>query len=60
MKVIKVLGDERCYLMDNGQKIPFKDKHLAFPKKRIIETVTVEQANAILNQPKKRRGRKKR
>ncbi len=53
MKVIKVLGDEKCYLMDNGQKIPFKDKHLIF-QKRVIQIATPEQTKAVTKKRKKR------
>ncbi len=25
MKIMKVLGAEKCYLMDNGEHVPFED-----------------------------------
>ena len=48
MKIVKVLGSERMYLMDDGSKRPFKgDKP---------ETVTIEEAIEVLEQkPKKKR-----
>jgi hypothetical protein len=53
MKIIKVLGSKRMYLMDDGSKRPFKSDI----KK---ETVTIDDAIEVLEQkPKKKRKRRK-
>jgi hypothetical protein len=51
MKIKKVLGSEKMYLMEDGTKRPFKGTK---------ETVTIEQAIEVLEQkPKKKRKKRK-
>lgn len=57
MKVLKVLGSERMYLMSDGSKISFDDKEKIFKK---IETVTIEEAIEVLEQKPKNKRKYKR
>jgi hypothetical protein len=45
MKVLKVLGTEKCYLMDTGEKVPFAD----------IKEYVKNRKQAVIDKPKKRK-----
>jgi hypothetical protein len=56
MKIIKVLGSERVYLMEDGSKRPFKLDILSEVDAPPVETVTIDEAIEVLEQkPKKKR-----
>jgi ethanolamine utilization protein EutQ (cupin superfamily) len=57
MKIIKVLGDERMYLMSDGSKRPFGYKQVE-PVEVIPETVTIDEAVQVLESKKKRKNKK--
>jgi len=56
MKIIKVLGSEKMYLMSDGSKRPFDYKKQVMNE--ILETVTIDEAVQVLQGKKKRKNKK--
>ena len=55
-KIIRVLGSEKCYLMDDGTKVPFAEKGKIIMPSKKIETVSIDEAVEVLEQkPKKKK-----
>ena len=58
MKIKRVLGSERMYLMEDGSKVPFKGDVTV--SNDMPETVTIDEAVEVLEQkPKKKRRKRK-
>lgn len=58
MKIVKILGSEKCYLMEDGSKVPFgefKNLMIEARKKKILEQKEINRPIKI----KKRRRKKK-
>lgn len=55
MNIIKVLGNEKCYLYDNGDKVPFDEVD-----QYVLDYKAKQISNEVLkSKPKKRRRSKK-
>lgn len=42
MKIVKTLGDERCYLFEDGEKVSWEDKDRLFKKKGNITNADIK------------------
>jgi len=63
MEVVRVLGSERCYLMDDGTKVPFAERDKIFGKRGNIvqshEPKIVKPTEEAVSIFGKKRGKKK-
>ena len=55
MKIIKVDGNSKSYIMENGDSVPFSEIK-DYQRRMHYETVTLEEASDVLDlKPKRRR-----
>jgi hypothetical protein len=59
MKLLKVLGSEKVYLFEDGEKVPFGDRKRFNEKRKQVETVSIDEAVEVLEKPKKKKKRGK-